>query len=140
MHPPVGTMGRIALQDTLLPYGGGPTGESPVFVKQGEIAETSFYALHRNQDIFGDDVDSFRPERWEYLRPGRWNFMPFGGGPRVCPGQQLALAASAYVIVRLAQEFECIENRDPVVEFVEQYKIVTESKNGAKVAFVLPSV
>jgi cytochrome P450 len=138
LNSPITSMNRIALRDTTLPTGGGPDGTAPVFVCRGDIITTSFYTLHRSHDIWGPDADEFRPERWNSLRPSRWNFVPFGGGPRVCPGQHLALTQVAFVIFSFARKFERLENRDPVLEFVEDYKIVTESKNGAKVAFILP--
>ena len=97
-----------------------------------------FYALHRREDIFGDDAYRFRPDRREILRPVPWSYVTFGGGPRVCPGQQLALTEVAYAIVKILQSFPVIENRDPVLEFVEVYKITTTSRNGAKVGFPTP--
>lgn len=136
LNPTIGTTRRIALRDAIFPTGGGPDGSAPIFVRKGDAVTTSFYALHRRKDIFGDDADKFRPERWEGLRPPHWAYMPFGGGPRVCPGQQLALTEMGYTIIRILREFQAIENRDPVWEFVELWKISTESANGAKVAFV----
>ena len=136
-YPPIGTTTRIALRDTVLPTGGGPTGASPIFVRRGDELSTSFYALHQRVETFGDDAEVWRPERWQDLRPPPWTFVAFGGGPRICPGQQLALTETAYTIVKIVQEFATIENRDPVLEFVEQYRVGTESKNGAKVAFTV---
>ena len=137
LNPAIGTNTRMALRDTILPTGGGPTGygTSPVYVKKGDTITVSFYALHRRKDVFGNDVNVFRPERWDNLRPPHWSYLPFGGGPRVCPGQNLALTEVAYTIVKILQTFKSIENRDPVLEFVEVYKITTDSGNGAKVAF-----
>ena len=61
----------------------------------------------------------------------------WGRSPRtVCPGQSLALTKIAYTIVKIVQAFKSIENRDPVLEFVEVYKITTDSGNGAKVSMV----
>ena len=140
LNPTIGTNSRMALKDTILPAGGGSSGSgtSPILVRKGDIVVFGFYALHRQPKIFGDDVDIFRPERWEKLKPPHWSYLPFGGGLRVCPGQQLALTEIGYCLVRLVQAFERVENRDPVMGFVEHYKITTESKNGAKVA-VIPS-
>lgn len=134
LYPVTGTMARIALRDTILPTGGGAAGNSPVFVKKGTMIRTSFYALHRRKDIYGSDADRWKPERWNTLRPRHWGYLPFGGGPRVCPGQQLALTEIGYTITRILHKFQQIECRDPVWEFVEEFKITTESKNGAKVA------
>ena len=134
LHPPIGTLTRVALQDTMLPSGGGHDGKSPIFVMKGSALSSSLYCLHRSKEIYGEDALTFRPERWETLRPPHWGYLPFGGGPRVCPGQQYGLAEVAYTIVRFLQRFKSIENRDPVLEYVEEYRIATESTNGAKVA------
>ncbi|KAL9011508.1 MAG: hypothetical protein Q9173_003654 [Seirophora scorigena] len=135
LNPSIGTTIRVALRDTILPTGGGSDGvKAPLYVNRGDVVTVSLYALHRRRDIFGDDADDFRPERWETLRPPAWSYVPFSGGPRVCPGQNLALTEVAYTTVKILQTFEAMENRDPVGEFVEVYKLSTESKNGAKSA------
>lgn len=136
LNPAIGTNTRMALRDTMLPTGGGPTatGSSPVYVRKGDTVTISFYALHKRQDLFGEDAAVFRPERWESLRPPPWAYLTFGGGPRVCPGQNLALTEVAFTIVRILQAYKTIENRDPVLDFVEVYKITTDSANGAKVS------
>ena len=133
LNPSIGQMNRVALRDTVLPSGGGATGTSPIFVKKGSVVTTSFYALHRLPQLFGSDAQVFRPERWQSLRLVPWSYLPFGGGPRVCIGQQLALTEVGYTIAKIVQRFSRIENADPVMEFVEQWKITTDSKNGAKV-------
>lgn len=135
LNPTIGTTIRIALRDTILPTGGGsPTSKTPLYVNKGDIITFSLYAIHRRKDLFGEDADSFKPERWETLRPPHWSYMPFSGGPRVCLGQNLALTEVAYALVKIVQTFKTIENRDPVLEFIEVYKLTTDSKNGAKVA------
>jgi cytochrome P450 len=136
LHPSIGTQSRIALADTTLPTGGGPYGASPIHIRKGDIFAISFYSLHRRKDLYGEDSADFKPERWENgWRPANWAYLPFSGGPRVCIGQQMAITQAAYTIVRIMQEFSSCENRDHVLEFVEQYTLSTQSKNGAKVAF-----
>lgn len=63
---------RTAVQDTILPVGGGPDGSSPAFVEKGQLVIFNCSAMHRREDILGADADVFRPERWEdgALRPG----------------------------------------------------------------------
>ena len=124
---------RIAYKDTVLPTGGGPDGSAPILVSAGQTVASSSYALHRNSEYWGSDAEAFRPERWETCRVG-WHYQPFGGGPRMCPGQNLALTEAAYVLARMAQEWKQCESRDQVLEWVEEMKVTASSKNGVKVA------
>jgi cytochrome P450 len=64
--------------------------------------------MHRRKDLWGEDADMFRPERWESRRPG-WEYLPFNGGPRICIGQQFALTELAYVIIRMLQRIDSID-------------------------------
>ncbi|KAK8134989.1 hypothetical protein PG984_007001 [Apiospora sp. TS-2023a] len=130
-HPVVPLNSREAMQDTVLPRGGGPDGQSPVFVPKGTVVGWSCYVLHRNRAYYGDDADEFRPERWETLRPS-WEYLPFNGGPRICVGQQYALTEAAYVTIRLVQEFERIESREPG-PWVESIGLTVCPRNGTKV-------
>lgn len=56
---------RIATEDTVLPVGGGADGKSPVFVPSGAMVTFSIMALQRRKDLWGEDAEEFRPERWE---------------------------------------------------------------------------
>ena len=80
---------RIALRDTTLPRGGGDDGMSPIFVRKGIQVLIPAYAMQHRKDIWGEDVEDFRPERWEGHKPG-WEWIPFGGGPRKCLGRKFS--------------------------------------------------
>lgn len=110
MYPSVPLNARLSTRDTTLPRGGGPDGESPIFVPKGEVVVYAVYALHRNPAIYGEDAGVFRPERWgeEKIKKIGWAFLPFNGGPRICLGQQFALTEASYVTARLLQEFSHI--------------------------------
>jgi cytochrome P450 len=69
--------------------------------------------MHRRKELWGEDADTFRPDRWNGRRPG-WEYLPFNGGPRICIGQQFALTEAGYVTVRLLQRFSELEG-SPVV-------------------------
>ena len=133
LQGPSGRVLRTALRSTILPRGGGPSGESPVFVEKGVVVALNLWCLNHDRDIWGEDVDIFRPRRWVDRRP-MWEFVPFFGGPRICPAQQQVMTQAVYFLVRLVQEFAWIENRDSVQEYVELTKMTTESRNGVKVA------
>ncbi|KHO02101.1 Cytochrome P450 family protein [Metarhizium album ARSEF 1941] len=133
LHGSSGRISRTAIRDTVLPRGGGPQGRSPVFVSKGTVVSLDFYAHLHDAEIWGHDANEFRPSRFEGKAP-KWEFVPFSGGPRICPAQQQVMTQSIYLLVRLAQEFAVMENRDLCVEFVERVKIFTESARGVKVA------
>ena len=134
LHPVVPANSRQAITDTTIPLGGGIDGKSPVFIPNGAIVGYGVYAMHRRKDLYGEDADEFKPERWldrdgkKGLRPG-WEYLPFNGGPRICIGrklfpttyppatahespEQFALTEASYISVRLLQEFARIESRD----------------------------
>ncbi|KAF4630119.1 hypothetical protein G7Y89_g8022 [Cudoniella acicularis] len=121
---------RCVLSDSILPTGGGTDGKSPLLVCKGQYISFNIYCLHQDRDIWGSDVDIFRPERWEGLKLF-WNFIPFGGGPRTCPAQQLVNTEAAYVTVRMMQEFAAVDHRDEH-EWTEQWRIGPHSKYGCK--------
>ncbi|KAK4063479.1 uncharacterized protein Triagg1_9356 [Trichoderma aggressivum f. europaeum] len=111
LYAPVASNMRTAERDTVLPKGGGPDGQSPLFVPKGTDCRFSTYSLHRRKDYWGDDADEFRPERWETHRPG-WEYIPFSGGPRICIGQQFALTQMLYLITRVLQTFGDVQPGD----------------------------
>ena len=67
--------------------------KSPVFVKKGWHVHYSLWTMHRRKDIYGEDAEEFKPERWldedgkKGLRVG-WEYLPFNGGPRICIGRE----------------------------------------------------
>ncbi|KFY08386.1 hypothetical protein V492_06278 [Pseudogymnoascus sp. VKM F-4246] len=132
LYPSVPQNIRFANKDTTLPVGGGPDGKDPVFIHKNQIIAYNLYAMHRRKDIYGEDADEYRPERWETLRAG-WGYLPFNGGPRVCVGQQFALTEAGYTIVRMVQEFEKIEGRDEKA-WVENLHLTLGSGNGVLTA------
>jgi cytochrome P450 len=92
--------------------GGGPDSQSPIYIKKGQEVNYVVHVMHHRKDIWGPDATQFNPERWIGRKPG-WEFLPFNGGPRICLGQQFALTEAGYVIVRMLQRFDRIENGDP---------------------------
>lgn len=78
----------MAAADTVLPLGGGHDGKSPLFIPAGTSVGWHLYTMQRRTDLYGDDADQFKPERWDTLRPS-WEYLPFNGGPRICIGRKL---------------------------------------------------
>ncbi len=93
LYPVVPENARQATVDTVLPVGGGKDEKSPVFVAKGQFVHWSLYTMHRRKDLYGDDAEDFKPERWldqgdkKGLRVA-WEYLPFNGGPRICIGRR----------------------------------------------------
>ncbi|KFA81731.1 hypothetical protein S40288_05998 [Stachybotrys chartarum IBT 40288] len=111
LYPSVPVNSRSANKMTTLPVGGGLDGKSPALVRPGEAVGYCVYAMHRRKDIYGEDADQFRPERWEgdQLKDVGWGYLPFNGGPRTCLGQEFALLEVAYTVARLIQIYPRIQ-------------------------------
>ena len=62
-------------------------------VEAGTMAVVSFYAMHRDPYLWDRpltfDPDRFLPERSRGR--SRWQYLPFGGGPRSCIGDHFAM-------------------------------------------------
>ena len=138
LYPVFPQMNRISLVDTILPKGGGPNGDSPIFAHAGTGFDTSWYNLHRLESIWGKNADEFKPDRWETFKPDAWQYVPFGGGPRSCLGRTKALVEASYVIVRIMQEFSHIESRDDRV-WNGQVQLTAKNANGCKIALISAS-
>ncbi|MCJ1376664.1 hypothetical protein MMC20_007908 [Loxospora ochrophaea] len=146
LYPELPSNSRIAVRDTMLPTGGGMEGTAPVFVPKGGMVAWSITALHRRQDLWGEDAEDFKPERFlgtvevggatkQTEAEAEYRYLPFNTGPRVCMGREFATVEVAYLLVRLVQMFEKVEQRDEE-EWVEGLAMACKSKNGAKVRLV----
>ncbi|KAG7288311.1 hypothetical protein NEMBOFW57_007842 [Staphylotrichum longicolle] len=127
---------RVALRDTVLPTGGGPNRDHPVFVPKGTQILIPTYALGMRPQSWGPDYARFRPERWTNgPRDVGFAYIPFGGGSRQCLGQQLTRIKAAYVTVRLLQRFDRVLNaeepRNAPMKF--HHTIENRSESGVQV-------
>jgi cytochrome P450 len=87
-------------------------------VEAGTMAFVSFYALHRDPALWDDpltfDPDRFSPEKSKGR--DRWQYLPFGGGPRSCIGDHFAMleATLALATIVRAAEIESLGNDFPL--------------------------
>lgn len=132
LYPVVPVNGRYANKDTTLPRGGGKDGKSKLFVPKGSSVDYSVFVMQRRRDIWGEDADDFKPERWVNRKVG-WEYLPFNGGPRICIGQQFALTEASFVTVRLLQRYDKIENMETDHIVRHNLTLTDCSGNGVKV-------
>ncbi|KAK3300298.1 cytochrome P450 [Chaetomium fimeti] len=116
LYPIVPYNVRLALKDTTLPRGGGPAGLDPIKVLKDTPIGYSTLVMQRRADLYPPTsatfapVEEFSPERWYHWQPKPWQYIPFNGGPRICIGQQFALTEMGYVLTRLFQRYDRIDN------------------------------
>jgi len=99
LNPPIIYIQRTAVKDTNL---------GPHFIKEGTTVVTMTEALHRNPNVWGDDADSFDPDRFSpeaeaSRHPGSW--MPFAVGARSCIGMQLAMTEARVALAMLLPRY-----------------------------------
>ena len=75
-----------------------------VSIPAGTIGIIPIYAIHRHRDYWSDP-DRFDPERFapERPKPGRFQFMPFGAGPRICIGAAFAMLEATIMIANFVR-------------------------------------
>jgi cytochrome P450 len=95
LYPPAYVIGRAALRDTSI---GG------FKIRKDEIVLICPWLLHRDPRFFDDplrfDPDRFLPEREASLQ--RFAYIPFGGGKRICIGNQFALMEGQIILSTIA--------------------------------------
>ena len=84
---------------------------SGTFLPQGTIVDCDMRAIHKNKDVFGEDAEIFRPERWIEASPERRRRMErsmitFGSGKRMCLGKEIALMEIKMLISAFVMRFE----------------------------------
>ncbi|GAB2258300.1 hypothetical protein Droror1_Dr00014460 [Drosera rotundifolia] len=75
----------------------------------GIIVDAPIILAHYNPKFWGEDVKEFNPERFSdgisKATNGNNSFFPFGWGPRICIGQNFALAEAKLALTMILQRF-----------------------------------
>ncbi|KAF7633682.1 hypothetical protein Mgra_00006863 [Meloidogyne graminicola] len=80
-----------------------------ITIEKGTAISVDLFTLHRNKNIWGEDSEQFKPERWlneEGNKIKNLAFYPFGGGPRICIGMRLGIMEAKMILVQLLRTFE----------------------------------
>ncbi len=73
-------------------------------IPKGSWVYVSPYAMHRMPQYF-TEPDQFRPERFAAPNWPQYAYLPFGGGPHLCVGSQLATQEMALTLATGLQRF-----------------------------------
>jgi len=108
LYPPVPLMTRQAVADTRL-------GEHAV--RAGASVVMPIYAIHRHAKRWAD-ADAFDPARFAPEKEAaipRYQYMPFGAGPRICIGMGFAMMEATAMLATLLRHasFAPVAGREP---------------------------
>jgi cytochrome P450 len=98
LYPPVAALGRQAV---------GPDRLCGHDIPPGTLVVVSTWLLHRHRQLWRD-ADLFDPSRFlgeARGRIGRFSFLPFGAGARVCVAASFAMAEAIILLSSLARHF-----------------------------------
>lgn len=91
------------------------------FFPAGTLVGINSWCAHYNREIFGQDADVFRPERWleaeqeggEQFKAMEGYWMPFGLGSRTCIGRHISFLEMSKLIPQIVRRFDFqLENPD----------------------------
>ncbi|KAG2310144.1 hypothetical protein Bca52824_021701 [Brassica carinata] len=106
-------------------------------IPKGWKVFSSFRAVHLDPNHF-KDARTFNPWRWQSnsVTTSPNVFAPFGGGPRICPGYELARVALSVFLHRLVTGFSWVPaEQDKLVFFPttrtqKRYPIIVKRRDG----------
>jgi len=92
--PPAPAVGRMVMADIEV---------DGYRLPAGTVALVAIYAIHRDPALWEDplrfDPDRFSPERCKGRN--RWQYLPFGGGPRACIGDHFAMLEATLALATI---------------------------------------
>ncbi|KAJ7636383.1 cytochrome P450 [Roridomyces roridus] len=118
LHSPVEYTIRQAMADDVLPLRksyadrNGRT-YSSISIRKGTVIRIPIACVHYDKELWGEDAEEFRPERWDDLPevaltiPGVWaHLLTFISGPHNCIGFRFSLIEIKALLFTLVRAFE----------------------------------
>ncbi|EME40498.1 hypothetical protein DOTSEDRAFT_82149 [Dothistroma septosporum NZE10] len=101
LHPAVG----MALP-RVVPAGGVTIADK--HIPAGTVVGVNPWVVHRSKEVYGEDVEAFRPERWMRDDNGDMHrfFFAFGSGARMCLGKNISWMEMSKLIPTLFNHYD----------------------------------
>ncbi|XP_021718978.1 cytochrome P450 CYP72A219-like [Chenopodium quinoa] len=100
LYPPVMQFSRWVQKDTNL---------GALSLPSGTIITFFMNTIHMDKELWGDDAEKFKPERFaegiSKATNGNNSYFPFGWGPRICIGEKFAITEVKMAICMFLQRF-----------------------------------
>ncbi|KAJ7965181.1 Cytochrome P450 [Quillaja saponaria] len=123
LYPPAAFVSREALEDTKV---------GNLILPKGVCIWTLIPTLHRDPDIWGQDANEFKPERFSDGVSKACKFpqayVPFGLGPRLCLGKNFAMVQLKVVLSLVISKFSF--SLSPNYSHCPTYRMIVEPGNG----------
>lgn len=92
------------------------------YLQPGTVVGVNPWVVHRDEHIFGEAVEEFRPERWLVDREKRGDmerfFFAFGSGARICLGRNISWMEMSKLVPTLFSTFD-LQLADPKASWRE---------------------
>jgi cytochrome P450 len=107
--PPAAAVGRLAMRDVVV---------DGFRIPKGTNVAVGCYAMHRDATLW-EDPERFDPDRFSRERSegrNRWQYLPFGAGPRSCVGDHFAMleATLGLAMIIRAVTIESLDDNFPI--------------------------
>ncbi|XP_019158872.1 PREDICTED: cytochrome P450 CYP72A219-like isoform X2 [Ipomoea nil] len=124
LYPPITGMDRRTVEETKL-------GE--IVLPRGALLMLPTLLMHVDSEIWGEDAKEFKPDRFREgimkATKGKQVFFPFGGGPRICVGQNFALVEAKMAMAMILQRFSF--ELSPSYAHAPYSMVTTQPQHGA---------
>ncbi|XP_008795121.2 cytochrome P450 734A1 [Phoenix dactylifera] len=125
LYPPAVALRRLTTKDTKL---------GTLDIPAGTQLYMPIIAIHHDAAVWGADADEFNPLRFaggEGHHLG--SFIPFGLGPTICVGQNLAIVEAKVALAMILQRFEFVVS--PSYVHAPMLLLTVQPQYGAQVLF-----
>ncbi|KAM5543150.1 hypothetical protein V8D89_003024 [Ganoderma adspersum] len=118
MHPILVGLPRVAEKDDVIPLSRPITSTSgevvtEIPIRRGQLIHLSFAGYHRLREVWGEDADTWNPDRFFHIEPGKQtnvgvfaNLMAFAAGVRACIGWRFSIIEMQAFIAELVENFQ----------------------------------
>jgi cytochrome P450 len=80
------------------------------FILAGTVIGINSWVMHANKQMYGEDAETFRPERWfedeQRVREMKRCNMAFGAGARVCIGGNISMVEIVKLVPTLMHAYD----------------------------------
>jgi cytochrome P450 len=123
LYPPVALIDRMPKEDIRI---------GDVEMKKGDLVFALIYVMHRHRMLW-DRPEVFDPDRFSAERSEgrhRFQYMPFGAGPRICIGMKFAYMEAIAILATLVRSLRFRPN--PAFRVTPNIRITLRPEGGMK--------